>query len=163
MSLESFILQSVIAGIFATVVLDLWQRVLYAASGIPPANWGLIGRWFAHLPRGRLVHRPIADSAAVPGEAAIGWTMHYLVGLAYGFAYLGLLLYGFERPPSLLNGFIFGTVSVVIPWFLLQPCLGIGVMGRLTADPRIPTFNALTSHMLYGVALYGGARLAAGL
>lgn len=161
MPAESFVLQSVVAGVFATLVLDIWQRVLFAASGIPPANWGLIGRWFAHLPRGRLVHRPIADSQAVPGEAAIGWTMHYLIGIAYGFAYLGLMVCGLDRPPSLLNGFVFGAASVVIPWFFLQPCLGIGIMGRLTANPLVPILNALTAHMLYGVALFVGVWLAA--
>ncbi len=161
MSADSFVLQSVVAGVFATLVLDIWQRVLFAASGIPPANWGLIGRWFAFIPRGRLVHRPIAESQAVRGEAAIGWTLHYLIGIAYGFAYLGLMLYGLDRPPSLLNGFVFGAVSVVIPWFFLQPCLGIGIMGRLTPNPWVPILNALTAHMLYGVALFAGVWLAA--
>ena len=31
MSAEDFVLQSITAGIFATVVLDLWQRLLFAA------------------------------------------------------------------------------------------------------------------------------------
>ncbi len=161
MPIDSFILQAVAAGIFATVVLDFWQRVLFAVSGIPPANWALIGRWFAHLPRGRFIHRPIGDSAAVPGELALGWVMHYLVGLAYGFVYVGLMVYGLDRPPSLLNGAVFGAASVVIPWFILQPGLGIGVMGRLAPNPWVPRLNALSSHILYGVALFTGAWLAA--
>lgn len=161
MPIDSFILQSVAAGLFATVVLDIWQRVLFAVCGIPPANWALIGRWFAHLPRGRFVHRPIGDSAAVPGELALGWVMHYLVGVAYGFVYVGLMVYGLDRPPSLTNGAVFGAASVAIPWFILQPGLGIGVMGRLAPNPWVPRLNALSSHILYGMALYVGARLAA--
>lgn len=160
MPIDSFILQAVAAGVFATVVLDFWQRVLFAVSGIPPANWALIGRWFAHLPRGRFIHRPIGDSEAVPGELALGWAMHYLVGLAYGFVYVGLMVYGLDRPPSLLNGAVFGAASVVIPWFILQPGLGIGVMGRLAPNPWVPRLNALSSHILYGVALFTGAALA---
>ena len=50
MPIDNFILQAIIAGVFATAVLDLWQRILHAASGIPPADWGLIGRWFAYIP-----------------------------------------------------------------------------------------------------------------
>ncbi len=160
MPIDSFILQACAAGIFATVVLDVWQRVLFAVSGIAPANWALIGRWFAHLPRGRVIHRPIGESAAVPGELALGWVMHYLVGLAYGFVYVGLMVYGLDRPPSLLNGAVFGAASVVIPWFILQPGLGIGVMGRLAPNPWVPRLNALSSHILYGVALFTGAALA---
>jgi hypothetical protein len=161
MSTGDFIVQACVAGVFATLVLDLWQRLLFAVAKIPPANWGLIGRWFAYIPRGRLVHRPIAATAAVRGEAAIGWAMHYLVGLAYGFAYLGLLLWGLDRPPSLLNGFVFGAASVVIPWFILQPCLGAGMMARLAPNPWVPRLNALTSHFIYGVALFAGVWLAA--
>jgi len=161
MPVESFILQSVVAGIFATVVLDIWQRILFAASGIPPSNWGLIGRWFAYMPRGRLVHRPIAETPAVSGEATVGWTMHYLVGLAYGFAYLGLMVFVLDRPPSLLNGFAFGAASVVIPWFVMQPCLGAGMMARLAPSPWVPRLNALAAHVIYGLALFAGVWLAA--
>jgi len=161
MPFNSFVIQACAAGIFATVILDIWQRLLFAVSGIPPANWALIGRWFAHIPRGRFIHRPIGDSAAVPGELALGWVMHYLIGLIYGFAYVGLMVYGLDRQPSLLNGAVFGAASVAIPWFILQPGLGIGVMGRLAPNPWVPRLNALGSHIIYGVALFAGAALAA--
>jgi len=157
----SFILQAVVAGILATVVLDLWQRLLQAVAGVPAANWGLIGRWFAYIPRGRLIHRPIAETAAVPGEAAIGWIMHYLIGVAYGFAYLGLMVFILERPATLLNGLVFGAASVVIPWFIMQPGLGIGVMGRLAPKPWMPPLVALVNHVVYGAALFGGVWIAA--
>jgi hypothetical protein len=132
-------------------------------AGIPPANWAMIGRWFAYLPRGQMVHRPIGATAEVRGELALGWAMHYLVGLAYGFAYLGLLVYGLDRPPSLLNGAVFGAASVAIAWFIMQPGIGIGVMGRLTPNPAVPILNALASHVIYGLALFAGAWLAASL
>ena len=160
MPVESFALQAVIAGVFATVILDLWQRLLFAVAGIPPADWGLIGRWFAYIPRGRLVHRPIAETPAVSGEAAIGWAMHYLIGLGYGFAYLGLMVFVLERPPSLLSGLAFGAASVVIPWFIMQPGLGVGVMARHAPKPWVPRLNALTSHVIYGGALFVGAWVA---
>jgi hypothetical protein len=163
MPLESFVVQAVIAGVFATAMLDLWQRLLHAVAGIPPANWAMIGRWFAYLPRGQMVHRPIGATAEVRGELALGWAMHYLVGLAYGFAYLGLLVYGLDRPPSLLNGAVFGAASVAIAWFIMQPGIGIGVMGRLTPNPAVPILNALASHVIYGLALFAGAWLAASL
>lgn len=149
-----------ISGVFATVVLDLWQRLLFAIAGVPPANWGLIGRWFAHMPRGRFVHDAIAEAEPVANEAAIGWILHYLIGIAYGFAYLGLVVLLLGGAPSLLNGFLFGLASVVIPWFLMQPALGLGVMGRRTPKPWVPTLNALAGHVLYGVALYLGVLLA---
>jgi hypothetical protein len=160
-SAEVFVFQACVAGLFATVALDVWQRLMHRLVGIPPANWAFVGRWFAYIPRGRLVHRPIADTPAVQGELALGWAMHYLIGLVYGFVYLGLMVCILDRPPSLLNGLVFGACSVVIPWYILQPGLGIGVMGRLTPRPAIPIFNALANHLVYGVALYAGVWLAA--
>ena len=72
MPIETFVIVACVSGLFATVMLDLWQRLAHALAGIPPANWAFIGRWFAYLPRGRFVHRPIAATAAVPGELAFG-------------------------------------------------------------------------------------------
>jgi hypothetical protein len=159
MAAEVFVVFAVVSGLFATVVLDLWQRLVHALVGIPPANWALVGRWFAYIPKGRLIHRPIADTPAVQGELALGWTLHYLIGVIYGFAYVGLMVYGLDRPPSLLNGAVFGACSVVIPWFILQPGLGIGVMGRKAAKPVVPMFNALANHVVYGIALFVGTVL----
>ena len=153
------IVNMVVAGVFATVVLDVWQRVLHAATGIPPTNWGIVGRWFGHMPRGRFVHTAIGEAEPVAGEAAIGWIMHYLIGVIYGVAYVGLFTVVLAGTPTLLNGFLFGLASVAIPWFLMQPCLGLGAMGSKAPNPNIPRYGALAAHCIYGVALYGGSAL----
>jgi hypothetical protein len=46
----SLIIQSIVSGIVATIVLDLWQRLLRLTAGIPVSNWAVVGRWFAYLP-----------------------------------------------------------------------------------------------------------------
>jgi len=58
-------------GVVATLTMDLWQRFLHA-MGLPPTNWGLVGRWVAGFPRGIFTHRPITTAPKVRGEAAIG-------------------------------------------------------------------------------------------
>src|SRR5881396_1040114 len=70
----------VLMGVVATLATDLWQRLLQATAGLPPANWGLIGRWVAGFPRGVFVHRPISATASVRGEIILGWVFHYAVG-----------------------------------------------------------------------------------
>lgn len=156
--MNNLAINMVVAGVFATVVLDIWQRILHAASGIPPTNWGIVGRWFAHMKHGRFVHAAIGEAAPVAGEAAIGWTMHYLIGIAYGVVYVGMMVW-LSGGPTLLNGFVFGLASVVVPWFLMQPCLGLGVMGSQAPNPNIPRYSALAAHCIYGVALYAGSAL----
>lgn len=159
MSMVHFVHAAVAAGLVATVLFDLWQRLLRAATGIPPTNWGLIGRWFAHMPRGRFMHEAIAEAAPVENEAAIGWVMHYLIGQIYGFVYLSVAVALPAGEPTALNGLLFGAASVVIPWFMMQPALGLGVMGAKAANPAIPRYTALAGHSLYGLGLYAGAAL----
>lgn len=156
--MAGFAMNMVVAGIFATVVFDIWQRILHAVIGIPPTSWGMIGRWFGHIPRGRLVHASIGEAAPVTNEAAIGWIMHYLIGLGYGVVYVGMAVALFDGP-TLLNGFLFGLASVVIPWFMMQPCMGLGIMGARAPNSNIPRYSALAAHCIYGVALYAGSAL----
>ena len=157
--MEGLIQNAIFAGIVATVILDVWQRVLHAFTGIPATNWGIVGRWFAHMPRGRFVHAAIADAEPVDREALIGWTMHYLIGIVYGLAYVGLIAGVLAGTPSVLNGFVFGLASVIIPWFIMQPALGLGFMGAKAPNPAVPRFTALAAHCIYGVALYAGSAL----
>jgi hypothetical protein len=128
-----FIQSAIVAGIFATIVLDIWQRLLQAVAGIPATNWS--------------------------NEAVIGWTMHYLIGVIYGLVYLGLIVIFLSGTPSLLNGFLFGLASVVVPWFVMQPALGLGIMGSKAPNPNVPRFTALGAHCLYGTALFVGSVL----
>ena len=157
--MDGFILNAIVAGIVATVVLDLWQRVLHAVTGIPATNWGIVGRWFAHMPRGRFIHDAIAEAEPVANEAVIGWTLHYLIGILYGVVYVGLIVFVLSGTPSVLNGFLFGLASVTIPWFVMQPALGVGIMGSKAPNPAVPRYTALAAHCLYGIALYGGSAL----
>jgi hypothetical protein len=110
------------------------------------------------MPRGRLVHASIGDAEPVPAEAAIGWFMHYLIGIGYGVVYVGLMTKFFDGP-TFLNGFLFGVVSVVVPWFMMQPALGLGVMGAKAPNPNIPRYTALAAHCIFGISLYTGSAL----
>lgn len=148
----------VVAGLFATAVMDIYQRILHAATGIPPTHWGLVGRWFGHMPRGRIMHEAIAKAEPIRSEAVIGWSMHYLIGIGYGVVYVGLTITAFDGP-TLLNGFLFGLASVVVPWFLMQPALGLGVMGRKAPNPNIPRYTALAAHCIYGLSLFAGSAI----
>lgn len=154
--MQAFAIEAMFIGAFATVALDIWQRILKLATGIPPSNWAMAGRWFGHMPRGRFVHEVMADAEEIPNEQALGWSLHYLIGLIYGFLYLGLIVLVFGQQPSFANGLAFGVASVVVPWFMMQPGMGLGVMGRNTPNPAMPRYLALTAHTLFGISLWGG-------
>ena len=69
---EKAAIEALVVGIIATLATDLWLWLLQIV-GVPPANWALVGRWVAWMPRGVFVHRPIAATPSIRGELAIGW------------------------------------------------------------------------------------------
>lgn len=103
--------RSLAIGIGATALLDLWALFLNRAFGIPLANWAMVGRWFAHLPRGRFMHDTIADTPPVANELAIGWIMHYLIGALFAGIVLMIWGLGWARHPTLIPALIVGVVD----------------------------------------------------
>ena len=145
----------IVVGVVATAVIDLWALFVKHVLGLPATNWAFVGRWVAHLPGGRFVHRPISDSEPVANELAIGWLVHYLVGIAYSYLYLKALpLMGGEI--TFGSAVIFGLVTVIAAWFVLQPGLGLGVFARFAPVPFVIRALNLSVHFLFGCGLYLG-------
>ncbi len=159
--MADFLWRSLVIGIGATAVLDIWALFLKAAFAQPLPNWGLVGRWFAHIARGTLFHDDIARSEAVANETAIGWIAHYVTGVVYA----GILIAFAGRPwlesPTLLPALIVGLVTVGAGWFILQPGMGAGWAASLRPNPwKVRAFN-IVAHAVFGVGLYGTALLLA--
>ncbi len=157
----SLIIQSIVSGIVATVVLDVWQHILRLSAGIPVSNWAIVGRWFAYLPRGRFVHDGITQTPPYPNELAIGWVAHYLVGIAYGFIYVGLMVLALDTTPNLVNGLVFGAISTVVAWFVMMPGLGAGIFAHKTDAAIRSSSLAFAAHVVFGFGLFLGAALVA--
>ena len=102
-----YVAEIIVIGIVATLVTDIWQRLLHAIAGLPPARWGLIGRWVAGFPRGVFVHQSITTAASVRGEAAVGWAFHYAVGIAWAALYVVIMRFGIGSGPTLVSGWPF--------------------------------------------------------
>src|SRR5262245_31493743 len=96
-----YLAATILVGVGATAVMDLWVIARKRLLGAPSMSYGLVGRWIAYLARGRFFHNPIAASPRVPGERVIGWTAHYLIGI--GFAALLVAVSGLQwlRQPTL--------------------------------------------------------------
>lgn len=151
--------RSLAIGIGATALLDLWALVLNRAFGIPLANWAMVGRWFAYLPRGRFMHDTIADTSPVANELAIGWIMHYLIGAL--FAAIVILIWGLDwtRTPTLLPALIVGVVTVGCGWFILQPGMGFGLAASKRANANQVRLIGLINHVVFGLSLWLAALL----
>jgi hypothetical protein len=154
MSLTDFLYRSLVMGVFATVLLDVWAMLLDRLFGFGLPNWGFVGRWLAHLPSGRLMHEDIGKASPVSGEPAIGWVFHYAVGIVFAMTTLMLGGAGWAASPTLLLPLTVGIVTVGCGWFILQPALGAGIAAsRKPEAGRIRLLNIL-GHVVFGLGLW---------
>lgn len=147
-------LQAVPVGIGATLLTDLWSAIRGCLLGVPAPDFGLVGRWLAHLPRGRSLHARIAAAAAVRHERLIGWSAHYLIGIAFASLLLVLVGPAWLRHPTLPPALAFGLASVAAPFLLMQPGMGAGIAARRTPRPGIARLHSLVTHGVFGLGLY---------
>jgi hypothetical protein len=140
---------TLITGTGATLVVDLWALLRRRWTGAALPDYGLVGRWIAHMARGRFRHESIARSAAVRGERVLGWTAHYLIGI--GFA---ALLLSMQPRPTLLGAGLFGIATVAAPFLLMQPGMGAGWAASRTPRPWAARAQSLVNHAVFGVGLY---------
>ena len=146
-------LQIVIVGIGACVVFDVWQRIFHWFTGIPPSNWAIVGRWaIGLLINGRLKVRDIEAQPDRRIELSVGWFVHYGIAIVYAAIFM-LLMRANILAAEFADGLLFGAVSVVVPWLFFLPCLGKGIMGRLTPNPPLVCALALMMHSIFGVAI----------
>lgn len=140
-------------GLGATAVMDLWL-ILLSRLGLPSSGFGLVGRWVGHFAQGRFVHAGIARSQPLRHEQALGWMTHYAVGLVYAALLAAVVGEGWFSQPTLIPAVAFGALTVVAPWFVMQPAMGAGFMASRTPDPLKNALRSLANHTVFGIGLY---------
>jgi hypothetical protein len=158
-----FLLRAALIGAGATLLIDLWAVALNRLFGVRSLDYALVGRWIGHMPRGRFRHDSIAQAAPVRGEGVIGWTAHYAIGVIFAAILLVTAGADWARQPTLLPALAVGIGSVVAPFFIMQPGLGLGVAGSKTPNPRLARMRSLMTHAVFGIGLYASAVIAAAL
>lgn len=148
------ILVAVVVGLGATAVMDLWNLFLKRAFGIASLDFRMLGRWILHLPEGSFRHAKIAAAAPRAFEGAVGWIAHYSIGVVFAVGLVVLTSGEWLARPSLLPALAYGLATVVFPYFLLQPALGLGVAASRTPKPAQARLKSLMTHAMFGIGLY---------
>ena len=155
MSIEARLIVGAIAiGLGATLVMDLWNLFLKRTFSIPSLNYCLLGRWLRHMPGGTLRHANITAAHRKPFECAVGWIGHYTIGAAFALVFVLLASGGWLARPTLLPALLYGIGTVVFPFFLMQPALGLGIAASKTPEPARARMKSLATHTVFGVGLY---------
>jgi hypothetical protein len=147
----------IVIGIGATALTDLWALARRALLGVAPPDFGLVGRWLAHMRRGRFRHDAIAAAPRVAGERILGWAAHYLIGVA--FAAILPLLFGaaWLRDPTPGPALAVGLGTVAAPVLLMQPGMGAGIAASRSPRPAAARLHSLVTHAVFGLGLYAAA------
>lgn len=147
----------VLMGLGGTLAMDIWAEFLARSFGQPRPNWGNVGRWSAHVPRGRVFHDDFGTVAPVPGEVRIGWAVHYGVGVLYGVFWALLAGSAWLAAPTFLPVWVFSLVTIAAGWFLLQPGMGLGWALSATPTPWKGRVMGLLAHTVFGLGMYAVA------
>lgn len=150
------LLEGIMIGIVATIGMDVWALLARHLLRLPVTDWAMIGRWVAYIPGGRYVHSPISASEKVRHELAIGWIVHYLIGVIYGVTYLFLVQTALNRTPTAQSALIFGLATLAAPWLVMQPCLGLGLFASNAPKPWLIRLVNLSMHIAFAAAMYLG-------
>jgi Protein of unknown function (DUF2938) len=155
------VFQAVAIGVGATAVMDLLGATLKRLFGVPPLDYGMVGRWIGHFPRGRFVHPSIAQASPIRGERIIGWTAHYVIGIVLAALLVAIGGPDWTRDPTPLLALAVGILAVVAPFFVMQPGMGAGIAASKTPNPALARLRSLVTHTVFGFGLYAAGLLSA--
>lgn len=148
----------VLIGVGATAVMDAWLLLMKRLK-VPTLNFALVGRWTGHAVSGRWKHEAIARAEPIKGELALGWLVHYSVGIAFAGVLVSIFGMAWARNPSVAPALLVGAGTVVAPLFVMQPAMGSGFASSKTAAPLRNCFRSLANHTVFGAGLYCAAAL----
>ena len=155
-----YLVAALVMGFGATAVMDIWAIARKRLLGMPALDYALVGRWLAYLARGRFRHDRIAASPPMKAERLIGWTAHYLIGIAFAAALLAVWGLDWARQPTLGPALLVGVGSVAAPFLLMQPGMGAGIAASRTPRPNAARLQSLLTHAIFGLGLYVAAWVA---
>lgn len=154
------VITAVAMGTGATLVMDSWNLFLKRTLGIASLNYCLLGRWVRHLPSGTFVHRSISQSAPQRFECVVGWLAHYSIGIALAVLFVRIISDDWLARPSAMPALLYGIATVVFPFFILQPAIGLGLASSRAANPTKARIKSVATHVVFGAGLYVSALLA---
>ncbi len=145
---------AILIGLGATLTFDLWGLFAKYAFHIQPSDICLVGRWLRYMPEGTLKHSNIRSTQPKSAECALGWIAHYLIGITFALIYVNVMGDPWLQHPTLIPAVGFGVLTVLAPFFILQPSLGFGLAASKTSNPALARLRSLLNHTAFGVGIY---------
>jgi hypothetical protein len=106
------------------------------------------------MPEGTFRHANIASAPQKSAECTVGWIAHYMIGITFAIAFVALVGNNWLQYPMLIPAILFGVVTVLMPFFIMQPSFGLGFAVSKTSNPTQARFRSLMNHTVFGAGLY---------
>jgi hypothetical protein len=147
-----------LAGVIATVSMDVLSAIAIRLRLIAPLSPSLIGRWFVSVARAHPFHEDIARATPGSHEVAIAIPVHYAIGMFL----TALFIFMANRigwPVSVSLALGFGLCTNVFPWLLMFPAMGYGFFGAHGPEGTRLFVSSLVSHVFFGLGIWIGVRM----
>lgn len=154
MQTSEMVLRILLVGVGATLIMDAGALIRARVFGIASLDYGLVGRWLGHMLQGQFQHAAIGAAPRVRHERLTGWVFHYLTGIVFAMLLVGFKGVEWLSHPTLIPALATGLISVVAPFFILQPAFGLGIAASRTAAPRVARRRSLITHLTFGLGLF---------
>ncbi|STD09806.1 Protein of uncharacterised function (DUF2938) [Dermatophilus congolensis] len=156
------LVQAAVVGVGATLVMDGVAEVLRRTRGTRSLDYAIVGRWIGHMPDGVFKHDAIFAAEPVRHEKELGWAAHYTIGTGFAVAFAVATPEWLNRP-RFFPAVAWGLGTLAAPWFLMQPCFGMGVAASKTPNPTQARLGSIRAHSAYGAGLWLSGLLVHGI
>jgi len=154
-------LRWILAGIIATVVMDVGSTLIRKTgftAGLEPKH---IGRWFSSVAHGRPIDTTILDAPPVAGEIPMALAGHYAIGIMLALV-LGFLFSMSPWRPGLAcaSGIVvsFGVLTNLLPWLVMFPDMGFGWFGSAAPRELLLVRTSFVNHLVFAAGLLASTR-----
>ena len=149
-----FLLEMILMGIWATAVMDILAIIFGKLHIIRPRiGPEIIGRWSLYMLKGKFFHKDINNTPALPNEILASWISHYLIGIVLAGIYLFIKMHYPIIVSEFWMAFIFGILTILLPWLWLFPSIGIGFLASKMPSKSPYIFTGFINHTDFGLGL----------
>ncbi|RPI06641.1 MAG: DUF2938 family protein [Ignavibacteriae bacterium] len=79
---------------------------------------------------------------------------YYLIGTSFAIAFVAFVDNNWLQHPTLIPAIIFGVVTVLAPFLIVQSSLGFGIAVSKSPNPLQARLRSLMNHTAFSVGLY---------
>ncbi len=77
-----------------------------------------------------------------------------MIGITFAIAFVALVGNNWLQRPTLIPAIVFGVVTVLAPFFIMQPSFGFGFAASKMSNPTQARLRSLMNHTAFGIGLY---------